>query len=126
MGPMTDLNDPIGYALRVMGYAVADITAVADSDLAGLPAEEIDELLDRAELRTLENVAGNLDVVNISVGPRSESLGDLSRQVEALIRAKTERINARYGGERRLEGGAIDLDFQQKDTGSVFDILDLM
>lgn len=114
-GTNDDLNDPIGYALRVMGYQVTDIAQVADSDLAGVSVEEYDELFDRAELRTLENIAGNLDFVDISVGPRREALAQLSNQVERAVERLQARINRLYGDLGRFEAGAISLDFQAKD-----------
>ncbi len=114
-GANDDLNDPIGCALRAMGYSVRNIAQVSDSDLSGVSIEEYDELFDRAELRTLENIAGNLDLVDISIGPRRESLAQLSSQVERAIERLQARINTLYGDSGEFEAGAISLDFQAKD-----------
>jgi hypothetical protein len=115
-GANADLNDPIGYAIRKCGGAVASVAAVADSDLAGISADKYDQLLDLAELRTLESIVGNLDDVNITVGPHSEQLADLSARVQKRIETKRAEIQKEYGiGAGALEAGVIGLDFMQKD-----------
>jgi len=96
-GANDDLNDPIGSALRALGRSVADLSAVADADLAGVTEAQIDQLLDVAELRTLETIEGNLDQVDITIGPRSERLNQLATQVRAKIDAKRAAVEAAYG-----------------------------
>ncbi len=78
-GTNTDLADPIAWALRVSGYTSADITNPTTAEVAAAE-DDIDEVVDYAELRTLENVLGNLDDVDTTVGPRSESLSQLATQ----------------------------------------------
>jgi hypothetical protein len=114
-GTNEDLSDPIATALRNAGYAVADLSEVADEDLASVDPEDTDKVLDLAELRTLESIEGNYDDVNISVTDRSESLNQLVLQVQKKI----ERVNAKcqklYGiGQGSIEAGVIGLDFMQK------------
>src|SRR5688500_1941665 len=65
-GLNTSLDSPIATALRKMGFAV-DLVA-DDNDLAALPSEKLDEFLDRAELRLLENIQGNFDLTNTRIG----------------------------------------------------------
>jgi len=96
-GANDDLADPIGAAVRALGLTVADLSAVADTDLAGVTNDQIDHLLDVAELRALENIEGNLDQVDITIGPRSESLNQLAKQVRAKIEAKQAAVAAAYG-----------------------------
>lgn len=96
-GANEDLNDPIGAAVRALALTVADLSAVADTDLASVTDAQIDQLLDVAELRTLETIEGNLDQVDITIGPRSESLNQLSKQVRTKIDAKRAAVEAAYG-----------------------------
>jgi len=110
-GSNADLNDPIGYALRKLGYAVASITAVADADLAGLAVADIDALLDLAEYRLLESVVGNWNLADITVLARSEKLGALrpDKRLEQLAAKLAE-----YGvGAGTLQTGMISLDFAE-------------
>src|SRR5690242_14586451 len=72
LGSNADLNDPIGYAVRKAGGSVTSFVAVADADIAGVDELGYDQLLDLAELRTLETILGNLDDVDLRVGPRDE------------------------------------------------------
>jgi hypothetical protein len=77
--------------------------------------EQIDALLDLSELRTLQNIAGNLTVVDQSIGPRDMSLSQLSNQVEKAIQRLTERIAKVHGyGVGSLDASVISLDFQEK------------
>jgi hypothetical protein len=114
-GSNFSLNDPIGFAVRKLGLAVANIASLADSDLAAVAANDYDRLLDLAEYRTLESILGNLDDVNISVGSRSESLGQLSDQVEKKMERLAGRIEREYGmGVGSLSAGMIGLGFQEQ------------
>lgn len=115
-GANASLNDPIGWALRKMDYAVASLTAVADADLTSIPDEEINQLLDLAELRALQNIEGNLDDVDISANGRSESLGQLVRQVQTRLDRVKATIESEYGlGLGTLSAGVVMLDFMEKD-----------
>lgn len=114
-GTNIDLNDPIGFSLRNLGYSVASITNVSDADLAGAGDDEIDQLLDVAELRLLENALQNFDQVTVTVGPRTEDLSDLRDGLEKTITRKREYVSSQYGSGATLEAGAISLDFQQHD-----------
>jgi hypothetical protein len=111
-GSNASLNDPIGRALRSMGYMPANIASVSDSDLAAVADDEIDRLLDVSELRTLENISGNLDDVAVTVGPRSEQRNQLADQVAKKIDRITEKIQREYGlGMGTISAGTIGLDF---------------
>lgn len=114
-GANGDLNDPLGYALRVLGITVANITSVADSDLTGVDGDSLDELLDLSEWRTLNSILQNYDAVSLSVGGRSESYGQFADRLEAALKRKQEQIENTYGlGLGSLEAGVIQLDFEQR------------
>jgi hypothetical protein len=118
-GTNADLNDPIGWAVRQAGYTVTDITAVADADLASVATTNYDELLDLAELRALETILGNLDDVNIKIGPRSEDLSDLARQVEKRLELQRKKVELEYGyGVGTLEAGVITLEIAEHYEGT--------
>lgn len=114
-GTNTDLSDPIAAALR---HCVPDFSGltVTDGDLALLDSSEIDKLLDLAELRLLENIHNNLDVVDIKVGPRSENLNQFGDQLEKAVTRLEKKCQHKYGiGAGTLSAGVISFDFQQKD-----------
>ena len=115
-GANGDLNDPLGWAIRQCGGTVASIVAVADVDLASVAADDYDQLFDLAELRALESILGNLDVVTQTVGGRSENLSDLAARVQTRLTEKRALVERQYGvGVGALQTGVIGLDFMQKD-----------
>jgi hypothetical protein len=95
-GTNVDLNDPIGWALRKAGYLVVDPTAVADADLAPLSPARLDMLLDLAELRALENILGNLDLVTAEVGRRKEEFNDLAERLADMVKRKRKQIELEH------------------------------
>ena len=116
-GNNADLNDPLGWALRKSGYSVASVAAIADADLAAVSADDTDKLLDLAELRALETILGNLDDVDITLGQRSESLSQLSAQVEKKLTRLQARVEKAYGvGIGTLQAGMITNLFAEHDT----------
>lgn len=110
--PNADLNDPIGYALRRLGYSVADVSAVANTDVDDVSTDDYDALFDLAELRTLQNVIGNYALVDSRVGQLSESYSQLRDGLEKRIEKLKDQIESDYGiGGSSLQGGTIELDF---------------
>lgn len=95
-GTNPDLNEPMGYAVRTSGGAVVDLTALADADLSGFAASTYDQLFDLAEYRTLENIAGNIDFVDVRAGPLSEALGQLATNLEKRIDRLQKKIANDY------------------------------
>lgn len=96
-GSNASLNDPIGYALRQVGYTVASHSSVSDADCASITDDYLDQVLDLAELRTLESVLGNLDDVDITNGPESERFSQLAVSLEKRITRLQDKINYTYG-----------------------------
>lgn len=115
-GTNGDLNDPIGYALRASGLSVADLAYVSDGDLANVPDDLVDQVLDLAEYRALLSIEGNLDQVDVTIGPRSESLGQLAAKVKAQIDRLEAKIGRMYHiGLGTLTAGVVALDFAESD-----------
>jgi hypothetical protein len=107
------LDSPFAAALRKMGYSVSGV--VDDADLASLSSDEVDEFLDRAELRLLENIRGNFDLANTKAGERWEDFKDLIPQLDNQISALRKTIADSYGeGGSTMTGGYIALDFAEK------------
>lgn len=114
VGSNADLNDPMGYALRQAGYSVASILSVSDSDLASVSDSGVDEVIDFAEYMTLENILGNLDDVNTTLGPRKEELFQLTGQVERKLARLEKKLNQLYGwNASTLETGVIIQEFAE-------------
>ena len=114
VGTNVDLNDPIARAVRALGHAVASAVLVADADVAAVTDAETDEFLDFCELFTLENILGNLDDVDIKVGPRSEALNQLAEKVERKIERKMKSMERLYGyGMQEVATGYIRLGFAE-------------
>jgi hypothetical protein len=111
-GSNADLQSPLATALRKMGLSAS--APVTDGDLAVLGDDQIDEFLDRAELRLMTNIKGNLTLVDISNGPRSEKFGQLGQELREDIQEMRGRIEDEYGTGGTLQGGVLSLDFQQK------------
>ena len=112
-GSNEDLAEPISTALQRMGIAPADITDPQDSDLTAV--EDVLQLLDLAEVRLLENIVGNFDMVDLSVGPRRESLGQMVKDMEATISRLNNKIRRDYGlGVGTAELGKVVMNFQQE------------
>lgn len=111
LGSNADLNDPIGYAVRKTGGSVTSFVAVADADIAGVDELGYDQLLDLAELRTLETILGNLDDVDLRVGPRDEKFSQLRTDTEKRMERLQKRIEKEYGIGVSIEAGVVILDF---------------
>lgn len=113
-GSNPDLVDPMVSTLISMGITPASYAGVVDADLATL--EDIPQFLDRCELRLLQNILGNMDMVTNRVGPRSENLSDFSDALEKAITRKQEQIRKEYGaGVGTLSAGVINLGFMETD-----------
>lgn len=117
-GTNDDLAGPIAWALRQAGYSVTDITNPTTAEVA-LAADDVDQILDLTELRVLEDVLGNLDIVDVTVDPRSVKHSQLAKQVEKRLEAVRSRVEKAYGlGSSVLETGTITYEFAEHQSGS--------
>lgn len=116
-GTNSDLNDPIGWAIRQLGGTVDSAVLVDDDDVATVDSDDTDALFDLAEYRTLETCHGALlALVDLTVGPRSESFSDMAARLEAKLERLWQRLVKEHGlGLGSITGGVWDLDFVEKD-----------
>lgn len=117
-GTNASLTDPLAWAMRQAGYALASPVAVVDADLVAV--DDVDEVIDFASLRAAENALGNFDAVDISVGPRSESYDQMRTGLERMIDRQRATLSKKYGLDvGGLESGVIALDFAAKANDEV-------
>jgi hypothetical protein len=117
-GTNTDLAGPIAWALRQAGYPVADITNPTTAEVAAAD-DAVDEVLDLTELRTLEDVMGSLDDVDVTVGPRKEMLSQLAKQAQKRIDTVKAKVEESYGhGAATISTGTITYEFVEHQSGS--------
>jgi len=93
VGTNADLNDPLAWATRQLDHATANADTVTDAELASVAVADYDDFLDLAEYRTLQNVLGALDDVDLTVGPRSEKLSQLAAQAQKKLDRLEERLD---------------------------------
>ncbi len=91
------LTDPLRWALSMLGIESASIVAVTDTDLANVGRNQVDALLDLAELRALESVLTNLVDVKVTAGPLSVNSSELPDRLATIITAKRDAVRAMYG-----------------------------
>ncbi len=114
LGANADLNGPIGRAVRDLGHVVDSAVLVDDADVARITVAQTSEFLDACELHTMNAILGNLDDVDIRVGPRSEKLSQLAMQIERKIKRLLASMATAYGyGMAIPEAGYISQDFAE-------------
>ena len=117
-GANLDMNDPIGGALRRLGYVVASMAAVTDTDVAQVSDVKLDALLDLAEVRVLENVISHLDDATVYSGMSGSSrMASRVRQIQAMVDRKRSYVEREHKlGLGQLEVGVVQFDFVQQAT----------
>jgi len=113
-GTNEDLSGPLAFAARSVGLTLASPITVTTAELAGVGDDLLDEFLDRAHLRLLNDIKGNLTLVDITSGPFKESFGQLQDNLEKEIKRLEGKISMDYDGSGTLEAGVVKLDFQTK------------
>jgi len=110
VGTNADLNDPLAWAARKVGATTANFNTVTDAELAAISDADGDDFLDLAEYRTLGSIMGNLDDVDITAGPRSESLSQLAEQARKRMEALEAHLSSIVSP---FVAGYITLDFAE-------------
>ena len=113
-GANADLNSPMGRAVNDMGYTVLSPVLIANADIANIVDADRYEFITIASLHTLEAILGHLDDTDITVGPRTEKLSQLTAQVENKIERLRKELEDEYGyGLAMPEYGVITLNFAE-------------
>jgi hypothetical protein len=116
-GANIDLADPIAWGLRQLDYDASINPTTAEVE--AVPIAEFDEFLDYVNLALLENISTNLDDVDTTVGPRSESLNQLTDRIEGRLTRLLEKMRVEYGyGTSSLSTGTITFEFAEHQSGS--------
>jgi hypothetical protein len=106
--------DPLAESAREMGVTLASPLTVADADLAAVTQAQVSQLVDVAELRSLENALGNLTKVSQKVSLGAQDWGELRDGLERAIGRLAARARDLYGvGRGTVQGGTVRLDFQE-------------
>ena len=109
-GANADLDDPLAWATRRVGGTTASFSTTTDAEIAAVSSDEYEDLVDLAEYRTLQNILGNLDNVDITAGPRSEKLSQLADQVRGMIDSRQDFADSFV---RPVTAGYISMGFAE-------------
>lgn len=115
-GSNASLNFPIGKAVQALGFAVSDIGAVADADIAQVPGAEANRFLDYVELYVLESVWGNWTAVDIKFGQDAAQYSQVRSDLADRIKLLENRVRKPYGTAlgasvaAPLTGGSVKYD----------------
>jgi hypothetical protein len=112
-GTNADLGDPIAFALRQCGVAVATPATPTTAEVQALETEDQDPFFDLAELRVLETCLQHvLDLVNTEAGSRVDEYSQLANGLRLRIDRKLLQIRAAYGWSAgTIEAGYVYFDF---------------
>jgi hypothetical protein len=112
---LADLDDAVASGLRRCGVTPASPAAVADADLAGLPAGDLDRFYDCATARALETVLNNLtDDLLRAAGVRATA-AEVRPGLERQLARLEAKLRDEYGvGLTAPTIGVIALDFNAR------------
>lgn len=111
VGTNADLDDPLAWATRGVGGSTAAHNTVTDAELALIAAADYDDLMLLAEWRTLLNIRGAMDFVDIMTGPRSEKLHQHVAQLQQMLDTLEPSVEALGVLTQPLTAGYVSLDF---------------
>ena len=114
-GGNTDLDDPLAWATRGVGGSTAAHNTVTDAELARVAVGDFDDLMALAEWRTLLNIQGALDAVDVTVGPRKELLSQYADKVQQMLDRLEPLVNGLGLLTAPLEAGYITIDIAEHD-----------
>lgn len=95
-GTNAALNDPIGFAIRLLGGTTDNPALVDDADLATVDDADLDKLLDIAEYRVLYSAQGAL-FIDAKAGPVEAKRSAHGARLAALVSAKGQQLAVLYG-----------------------------
>ena len=108
---------PIAAGVRSLGLALVDPLSAVDADLVPVVASQVDQLLDVAELRALENALNHYTKVSQKISMGEKRFGEFRTELEATIARKSTSVMNQYGiGLATISAGVIDLAFDSVDS----------
>lgn len=113
VGTNADLNDPLAWATRGVGGTTATYSTVTDAELALV--SDLDDLLVLAEWRTLKNIQGALNTVDLTVGPMEENLSQYAEKVQQMLDNLEPLIEGLGVLAVPMTAGYISLSFAEHD-----------
>jgi hypothetical protein len=114
-GTNASLAGPIREGLLSLGLAPASFATVTDADLAPATADQWDQLLDVAELRTLRNVSAAYTKVDQRVSLGEQKLSQLGDRLDVRIAELQALLRSKYGiGVNALSFQGLGLDFESR------------
>ncbi len=113
VGTNADLDDPLAWATRGVDGSTAAHNTVTDAELASVASTKYDDLMALAEWRTLKNIQGAINAVDITTGPRSERLHQFVEQVQVMLDRLEPTIEALGVLTTAMAAGYITLDFSE-------------
>lgn len=113
VGTNADCNDPLAWATRGVGGSTAALNTVTDAELALVADADHDNLMALAEWRTLKNIQGALNAVDITTGPRSEKLSQFADKVQQMMDNLEPTIEGLGVLTTAMTAGYISLDFAE-------------
>lgn len=112
-GTNLTLNGPLRAGLESLAIPPVAWT-VTDTDLAAVDPGDVSQLLDVAELRTLQNVLGNMDEPDQQNGQDQQQWGAMAQRVQKTVTELADRCAKRYGlYAPSLAIGVIEMDFNE-------------
>ena len=97
-GNNADLGDPIAFGLRQLGLTVATPASPTDAEVATATADDLDQLLDMAEIRIYQTVLNHvLDLVNTEAGSRVDEYSHLANGIQLRLDRAELRARRLYG-----------------------------
>lgn len=111
-GANVALTDPLWHALVMISRTPAVPLQVTDADLVGAD-DDLDELLDRAELRLLKNIQRNWIKIDQRVDVISQNWNDVAEAIAKAIESQETHVRRVYGSVASLEAGVWPGTFQE-------------
>jgi hypothetical protein len=114
-GSNADLADPIAFALRELGIAVATLNNPTDAEVGTVATDDHNQLLGVAEIRAMQTALNCvLDLVNTEAGNRVDEYGQLANGLQKRLDDAEDRARRLYGWAAGvIEAGYATLDFAQ-------------
>lgn len=117
-GTNADLADPLGVALRHLGFSPAGLTSVTTADLSSIDASNVVEFLDVASLAAMRAALNNwAEPDQVAGQDNRQDLGKLRESLRATVKAEEDRLADlyNYGVAAGVAAGTLTYGFQTRE-----------